>query len=333
MNITYHLQFEALCHICNLGKIVTKPQMMSGGLMHRMFAIETTKGKYAVKALNPQIMARSSAHNNYVRSEQIAEIVSTCVPALPAQIIENRCIHHIDNQFYLVFDWLDGATLKPNKINEFHCKKLGSILADIHKTDFSQIQSNRNIEDIKEIDWQFYWSQGENNHAVWANLLYETMEQLYIWNEKVRQASGLLASETVISHRDLDPKNVMWKEGEPVIIDWESAGEIHPGHDVVETAIYWSMNETGKIEEHKFLRFIEAYHNKIGKVNTDWEAVLSLGFLSKLDWLEYSLKRSLRIECADDNEQEMGTMQVTDTINALTSYAEMIPTLHAWLRM
>jgi hypothetical protein len=35
--------------------------------------------------------------------------------------------------------------------------------------------------------------------------------------------------------------------------------------------------------------------------------ILTNGYLGKLDWLEYSLKRSLWIECTDENEQQSGT--------------------------
>ncbi|MNI61226.1 hypothetical protein D3C73_1164870 [compost metagenome] len=55
--------------------------------------------------------------------------------------------------------------------------------------------------------------------------------------------------------------------------------------------------------------------------------VLVTGFQSKLDWLEYSLKRSLRIECSSDEEQQMGTSQVTGTIYSIVRYAEMISEL------
>ncbi|MGM1049833.1 MAG: hypothetical protein ACQEXX_27380 [Bacillota bacterium] len=41
------------------------------------------------------------------------------------------------------------------------------------------------------------------------------------------------------------------------------------------------------------------------------------GLLRTLGWLEYSLKRSLWIECTEEHEQQMGTEQVTETINTL----------------
>ncbi|WP_342779070.1 hypothetical protein [Paenibacillus hemerocallicola] len=56
------------------------------------------------------------------------------------------------------------------------------------------------------------------------------------------------------------------------------------------------------------------------------------GFSGKLGWLEYSLKRSLRIECTNEEEQQMGTEQVTGTINAIRRYANNISELEKWLK-
>ncbi|WP_335872658.1 hypothetical protein [Bacillus sp. 2205SS5-2] len=79
------MDFEDLCQTSLLGKLVNDPKSISGGLLHRMYAIETTEGKYAVKLLNPQIMIRPTALKNYINSEKISNFVSNNVPALPAE--------------------------------------------------------------------------------------------------------------------------------------------------------------------------------------------------------------------------------------------------------
>lgn len=65
MNSTYNVQFEKMCHVLNLGELIKPPEAVTGGLLHRMFAIETTQGKYAIKVLNPLIMARPTAKGTY----------------------------------------------------------------------------------------------------------------------------------------------------------------------------------------------------------------------------------------------------------------------------
>jgi hypothetical protein len=60
--------------------------------------------------------------------------------------------------------------------------------------------------------------------------------------------------------------------------------------------------------------------------------ILASGFLGKLDWLEYCLKRSLWIDCTDHDEQKAGTEQVAGTILAIKRYAEKINEIEGWLK-
>ena len=112
----------------------------------------------------------------------------------------------------------------------------------------------------------------------------------------------------------------------------EEAGYVNPMHELIETAIYWSENEIGNINKEKFLAFICGYKNIYGALNANWKIVLFNGFLGKLEWLEYNLKRSLGSECSDEEEQNLGTTQVIETINAIIHYSDMIPELEKWLK-
>lgn len=48
------------------------------------------------------------------------------------------------------------------------------------------------------------------------------------WDRDVVTGLHEASQNQVISHRDLDPKNVMWKNDAPYIIDWEAAGYVNP---------------------------------------------------------------------------------------------------------
>lgn len=50
-------QIEKLCRLL-LGEIMGEPVPVPGGLLHSMYRVETKQGRYAVKALNPEIMRR-----------------------------------------------------------------------------------------------------------------------------------------------------------------------------------------------------------------------------------------------------------------------------------
>jgi Ser/Thr protein kinase RdoA (MazF antagonist) len=320
---------KELCLQTHLGEWITKPVKVSGGFLHTMYAVETTKGKYAVKALNPSIMKRPDALGNYIRSEQVARLVSENVPALPAMVLDGNAIQKVGDQWFLVFDWVEGRSVKQDEIGIEHCRKIGSVLADIHHTDFQELGIEPEETEVRpSIDWNAYLQKGQDMKVEWVKSYVDIIENMYVWDAGAREAESSLGSVMVMSHRDLDPKNVMWVQGKPMVIDWESAGYIHPMHDLVETALYWS----GAIDRDQFSAFISGYKGENGVITADWEAVLANGFSGKLGWLEYNLKRSLWLECTDEEEQRLGTRQVIETIGELGEYADRIPELLKWLK-
>ena len=55
-----------------LGNIIDEPIRVMGGLLNRMYKINTTSGSYAVKHLNPEVMKRKNAKENHILAEKIA---------------------------------------------------------------------------------------------------------------------------------------------------------------------------------------------------------------------------------------------------------------------
>lgn len=326
-------QIEILCNELGLGDIAVAPIALSGGLLHRMYAVQTTSGRYVVKALNPEIMARPTAMQNFIRSELIANRAANYVPALPAKKFNGASIQQVGEQFCLVFEWMDGKSLKPSDINTGHCKIMGSILSSLHIGDFSDLGIvNNSSEDRRLTDWNFYLKKGQESNVEWTSILFENSEILNDWNAEAVNSAKQISTDMVISHGDLDPKNVLW-DVKPILIDWECAGYRNSKQDLVETAIYWSENDSGEIDKDKFLSFIDGYKGTTqNQIHANWRMILASGFLGKLDWLEYCLKRSLWIDCTDHDEQKAGTEQVAGTILAIKRYAEKINEIEGWLK-
>ncbi|WP_306431116.1 aminoglycoside phosphotransferase family protein [Paenibacillus sp. XY044] len=326
-------EFHKLCHALKLGELRSAPVPVTGGLLHKMYAMQTTTGKYAVKVLNPQIMARSAARENYMASERIANYAVKIIPALPAKKFGGKSLQRLGEHFYLVFDWVEMISLKHDEIDMAHCEKMGDILAKLHRIDFSILGIEVPLlSKPAPTDWGFYLEKGQESNAEWTDQLLESIEHLHIWNAAAIESVNSLSSEQVITHGDLDPKNVLWSDHEPLLIDWESSGYKNPALDVLETAVYWSENGLGEIQREKFAAFIQGYKTGQGRIRSDWSLVLAGGLLSKLEWLEYSLKRSLWIECTDEEEQKTGTEQASRTLDAIQQYAESIPQMEEWLK-
>ncbi|GIP37364.1 membrane protein [Paenibacillus sp. J31TS4] len=324
--------FEALCDRLQLGKLKEDPSSVTGGFLHRMYVLNTASGKYALKVLNPAIMARQEALGNFVRSERIAQEAAHTIPALPAKRWNGEALQRLDGRFFLLYEWQEGARLMPAEITEEHSACIGRLLAELHRTDFSGLDlAPAAPGPLQPTDWRMLGTQGDAAGAPWAPLLNSYLDSLFEWQDETLQAVEALTRGQRISHRDLDAKNVLWSGGRPVIVDWESAGYVHPMADMTETALYWAETEDGTIDGSRFLAFLGAYRQRGAAPSADWRTVLAAGYRGKLDWLAYSCRRSLGLEGADEQERQTGSSQVAHTLHALRRYADQLPALERWL--
>ncbi|OGO89807.1 MAG: hypothetical protein A2Y15_04995 [Clostridiales bacterium GWF2_36_10] len=329
----YNIQLEKLCKILKLGELTREPHELSGGLMHKMLALQTTTGKYAVKALNPQVMARLEAMQNIINSEKIACIVTKNINAVPAKIYNDKALQEIDGQYYLVFNWCNGKNIFGDSITSIHCQKIGKILAKIHKIDFTKLGLVDNYTANEPVpDWNSYFEKGITANVPWVQLVRDNLDKLYYYSNQLCFASKILSENTVITHGDLDPKNVLWQNKTPYITDWEAAGYVNPMYDLFETTVYWSRDNNGELDKNRFFALFKGYKSIIPDLHSDWNLVLDKSFSGLLGWLEYSLKRSLWIECSDEDENKMGTEHVIGTINNINKYTEDKKILAEWLK-
>ena len=147
---------EKLCNKLELGNLKNQPVRIFGGLLHKMYKVETEIGEYAVKLLNPNIMKRETAMKNYIFSEKVSHIASESgIPAIPA-IGDKEFIHYIDGSYYMVFKWVKAKSILPEKVSQENCIKIGKILAQLHNIDFSNIYEKVDIPSEIETDWKKY---------------------------------------------------------------------------------------------------------------------------------------------------------------------------------
>lgn len=334
MNVSENNRFfNSLCKFAQIGELTASPERVSGGLLHEMFKMETSQGWYAIKVLNPKIMKRKDALQNFIHSEEIAYLASKQIPALPAMRVNGGSVQHSDEQYYLIFDWVQGTSLRQNDITTRHSHEVGRMLGKIHHLNLAKHLEGQNVhlEAVSLLDWEGYLTIGTEKSADWVPTLLSLKDKLIELNKAAFQASSTLSSSKVISHRDLDSKNILWDSNGPIIIDWESAGYIHPMLDLVETVVYWSQDEQGNVDKARFNAFLDGYGQIYPQLRVDWKAVLSLSFWSKLKWLEYNLKRSIGIDSMDNDDQLAGMEQVRTTLNELQRDATQIPRLDSWL--
>ena len=309
-------RFLKICNKLNLGELVNKPVILTGGFMHKMYGIATTKGKYAVKLLNPYVMKRESAKENYRIAEELEAVLEQhSISILPALTFDKRKMQEIDGQFFYIFDWYEGKALHGKDISKKHCVEMGKVLAKIHNI---SIKEEPYKKEELHIDWNFYLDRFKEENLEIYKLLKDNISLLYESQDKGNEAIKKIPNIITICHNDMDCKNVLWNENEYRIIDLECLSYASPVIEMYELALCWSGYEECNIDFSLFKAFIKAYLEAGGFKTADGEN-LYYSNNGRLEWLEYNMKRVLGIEC-DISEKEMGISEVFSTMKHVIYY-------------
>lgn len=323
---------ERFCGAYGLGRPTAEPRPVSGGLLHTMYRVETESGRYAIKVLNPEIMQRETALQNMINSEKVSHALEPVVSLVAAKEFDGKHVIELDGTWFMVFEWLDGAAVFAPDITKEHCAKIGQVLGKIHTGDVQVDGVEPEAECRDVFDWNGLLEQTKLAEADCHAALEEYLPELLRLDAETVEALKKLSKHQVISHRDLDPKNVMWWEGQPCLIDWEAVGYVNPFQELVEVLNYWITEEGGFHNFEKFKALMTEYSVSMELESVDWDIVLAAGFDGMLGWLEYNIKRAAGLCGSGAEERKNGEQQVFGTIAELKRQKVQQKQLKSWLR-
>ncbi|MBA2654411.1 MAG: aminoglycoside phosphotransferase family protein [Gammaproteobacteria bacterium] len=321
-----HNHLTRLCQYFNLGQSRQAPERIHGGLLHLMWRIDTDKGSYAIKQLSKDIdLTDERIVKNYELSEHIARgFAAKNIPALCAIAQFGNYLFMTEDTGYLVYPWVDAKSLDSQVVSKSHALKIAAILAKMHQLNldepdlppahfytYTQEQIVALIDKTKQFDCPF----SEN---LWQNL-----DNILAANEAYQKAMPILKTHIIVTHGDLDQKNVLWdSDNNPILIDWESACKINPTYDIINTAFYWS-GITSDFDKALFFKMIHTYQQAGGVINKEHIVAAIGGVFSWIGWLVYNINRSC---VAGDSEQKsMGITQVNETLATILRLQIVMP--------
>lgn len=303
--------FEDIAARFGLGRVIEPARPLSGGLMHQMFALTTERGKYAVKLLNPHVMARPEAPGNFRRCEELeARMEEKGLPIVAARRLNGRKMQKAEGQYFYVFDFYEGRALTPGEIQPAHCAAIGTLLARIHGLD--RRESGFEPEEMS-IDWRGYRAELAGVDAEAGALLAAALGLLEEIEARRNRAIFRLPRHTALSHGDMDRKNVLWKGDELRLIDLECLNYAQPQLELMELALCWSGLEKGEFDEKSLTALVDAYVRGGGEAPQDWETLLDANW-DRLYWLKYNVERALG-RGAGPEERALGLSQMRVTLN------------------
>lgn len=315
---------------CGLGEIIAGVEPVSGGFMHRMCKVTTDSGIYAVKHLNAEIMKRPDAHENYARAERIEGMLeSSDIPIVPAMVIRGRKMQNIDGQFFYVFKWQSGKIADWNHISSEQCFKAGNILGRIHAIEPKNVECQSPT--LSQIDWHGYMLKAKEEASEIAPLLEENEELLNYVESELNRARASLPAMLCISNEDMDPKNIMWDNGNPWVIDLECLDYGNPMSHAMQLALQWSGIVTCEMDIDRMVAFFDGYLEAYDNCFRGYGDIVGVAY-TWVDWLEYNIQRALG-NCIDEAERALGISEVRNTINRIAYIHKMEPQIKAALNM
>lgn len=287
------MNIQLLVDKLNLGQILATPEKLLGGALHTMIKLETTKGTYAIKQLNPHITAKTHFKKAYELSEHIAsKLTQSAIPAVNALSFEEQTVVQIDKDYCMVYPFVNGHLLDEASLNLDHAACVGALYSSIHAAAIS-------LSDVDKAHYDYF----ENAH--WDQLirqsnnpeLIELLPVILHWNQEYVSVIPELNKESVITHRDMHLQNILWDSGgQPHIIDWESAGFMNPMLEVIGYGLEWSgIILHQKVNIPFFRKLIETYCQNTSKewITTPHQAFWGWLGHCVLAWTEFNIRRMI----------------------------------------
>ena len=295
---------DIICNLfkqCHLGELSGDIIPVSGGLMHKMYKVQTTRGTYAVKCLNSQIMKRPDVFENYARAEALEKILEdNGLPIVPTLSFDGKKMLESDGRYFYIFAWQEGHITDPENISPEQCFKAGEILGRIHALD------SQNVEpvdpELSTINFSDYLKPDDEN-----------LELLEYAQTKLNEARKILPPMKAISNNDMDPKNIMWHNGAPHVIDLECLGYSNPIESCLNLALQWAGTVNEKFNKENLAAFFKGYLSAYDNGFRSYDELFGIAY-TWLEWLEYNLKRAQGLEGTAQEEIRLGRNEASKTI-------------------
>ena len=300
-----------------------------GGFRHRVWRLETERGTYAIKQLSANTdLNDPEVVNNYNVSEAIAEAFATHgVPTIVALKSGAEYVQVIDGVGYLLHPWSNAVALDIRDVSERHALEVAGILARMHGTDLDvtcvrqhefDVHPEENIVLLVDIARGF--------HLDLSATLQRGLPTFLEIVDAQRSAIQVLEHHLVVSHGDLDQKNVLWDaEGKPTLIDWESAKKLNPTYEILVEALNWS-GIGSQFDRDLFGKILRAYERAGGVIEHDSVAAAYHCVLGDwVNWLMFNVGRCVDLE--DGDQRATGKKQIDFALAALQRIMDHVPGL------
>ncbi len=182
---------------------------LTGSRLNQTWRFDTRTNSFFLKALNPK--HNQGKLNQQRITEQIAREFAQHLTVVTAICIQQDPITIINQQAYLLYPWKVATTKSATELKTEHRQQIAALLATIHQLNLQL--DNAPPPQPTQFNWQAWQckiEQLEQHSSVAFQQLNALNHSLLPYKELLATGIPKLTNELLISHRDLDPLNVLW---------------------------------------------------------------------------------------------------------------------------
>jgi thiamine kinase-like enzyme len=314
---TAHLQ--QICSLLDLGTPSAAVSRVDGGFHHCMWRLTTDRGCFAIKQLADDMDMQDAATVAQLNATEITacEFSHLGIPALHSLHVGRTHLHLLDGEGYLVYPWTNRTACHRNRIEAHHAVSVATTLAHMH-------HSNVSVPELRDVPAFPVTPErviklvqlARQRNVRYSDILADRLDDILRIVELHAPALERLKRHQVISHGDLDHKNILWNTaGEPLLIDWESARRLNPTYELCLEALDWG-GITAHFDARPFTMILSAYVDAGGRIVEDMIPPASDAIQGAwINWLLYNVGRAVGIK--DTRQRAIGSGQVDLVLSAL----------------
>lgn len=229
-----------------------------------------------------------------------------------------------------VHRWVDGRPAGPAPVRPSLAYWAGTVLARLHLLNLPVEEPDLYPAPhaTEPGDWSRLRAAAIGARAPWA-IHMAAVDPLLGRIARLALADGARRAEAVMTHGDLDTKNIVLSAGgAPHLCDWDGAGPWRPAAELAEVALSlggWSDMGVSRA-------VLDAYAGAGGRVPRFRPEDLGFSLTRSLEWLVFNIERAIGLRTAPSDTVRLADSLVPGLVEGLVRGVEMAEAVGGLLR-
>jgi aminoglycoside phosphotransferase (APT) family kinase protein len=259
--------------LSQLGVPIRPMVRVHGGFANRLYRLDTDRGSFAIKELN-LLDRRWSYHlEDVFRFERAAFAAGIPMPE-PISASDGTLVHR----------WVEGERVPEAPVPEAYAFEIGEILARLHALHVAWPEES--TEGPAPRDWPELADRAIVTGQPWADELASRVDTFLAIARFVDGCER--PGPVVLTHKDIQPWNLLARDGRPVVLDWELSGTLDLSGELGSTALSLAKGPGfDHIEPSVFRSVLDGYvagGGALPPAGPSWFVYLVGGWLGHTRW-------------------------------------------------